>query len=49
MLQQFAKTLAAYRLGTLAYYDFDRLSTGPLEGTTNIDQDTSEDGLWISG
>ncbi len=35
MLQQFAKTLAAYRSGILAYYDFDRLSTGPLEGTNN--------------
>ncbi len=35
MLQQFAKTLAAYRSGILAYYDFDGLSTGPLEGTNN--------------
>jgi transposase len=35
MLQQFSKTLAAYRSGILAYYDFDQLSTGPLEGTNN--------------
>jgi len=35
MLQQFSKTLAAYRSGILAYYDYDGLSTGPLEGTNN--------------
>jgi len=35
ILKQFAKTLAAYRSGILAYYDFDGLSTGPLEGTNN--------------
>ena len=35
MLQQFSKTLAAHRLGILAYFDFDGLSTGPLEGTNN--------------
>ena len=35
MLTKFAKTLAAHRSGILAYYDFDRLSTGPLEGTNN--------------
>ena len=35
MLKQFAKTLAAHRSGILAYYDFDGLSTGPLEGTNN--------------
>lgn len=35
MLQQFAKTLSAFRSGILAYYDFDHLSTGPLEGTNN--------------
>ncbi|WP_419585188.1 transposase, partial [Thiolapillus sp.] len=35
MLQQFAKTLAAHRSGILAYYDFDGLSTGTLEGTNN--------------
>ena len=33
MLKQLANALAAYRLGILAYYDFDRLSTGPIEGT----------------
>ena len=35
MLKQFAKTLATHRSGILAYYDFDHLSTGPLEGTNN--------------
>jgi transposase len=35
MLKRFANTLASYRSGILAYYDFDRLSTGPLEGTNN--------------
>lgn len=35
MLKQFSKTLAAHRSGILAYYDFDGLSTGPLEGTNN--------------
>ena len=35
MLKTFANTLAAYRSGILAYYDFDGLSTGPLEGTNN--------------
>lgn len=35
MLVKFSKTLAAYRSGILAYYDFDQLSTGPLEGTNN--------------
>ena len=35
MLKKFANTLAAHRSGILAYYDFDRLSTGPLEGTNN--------------
>jgi transposase len=34
MLRQFAKTLAQYRKGILAYYDC-RISTGPLEGTNN--------------
>ena len=33
MLKQFSKTLAAHRSGILAYFDFDGLSTGPLEGT----------------
>jgi transposase len=35
MLMQFANTLAAHRTGILAYYDFNGLSTGPLEGTNN--------------
>ncbi len=35
MLIQMAKTLAGYRSGILAYYDFNGLSTGPLEGTNN--------------
>ncbi len=35
MLKQFAKTLASHRSGVLAYFDFDGLSTGPLEGTNN--------------
>nr|VFK47731.1 MAG: Transposase [Candidatus Kentron sp. TC]VFK50244.1 MAG: Transposase [Candidatus Kentron sp. TC] len=35
MLERFANTLAAFRSGILAYYDFDRLSTGSLEGTNN--------------
>lgn len=35
MLKRFANTLASFRSGILAYYDFDRISTGPLEGTNN--------------
>jgi len=35
MLKRFANTLATFRSGILAYYDFDHLSTGPLEGTNN--------------
>ena len=35
MLKQFSKTLAVHRSGILAYFDFDGLSTGPLEGTNN--------------
>jgi transposase len=35
MLMRFANTLAAYRTSILAYYDFNGLSTGPLEGTNN--------------
>ena len=35
MLKQFSKTFAAHRSGILAYFDFDGLSTGPLEGTNN--------------
>lgn len=34
MLIKFAKTLALYRRGILAYYDYP-ISTGPLEGTNN--------------
>jgi transposase len=34
VLQKFAATLAMYRTGILAYYDY-RISTGPLEGTNN--------------
>lgn len=34
MLQKFSETLAAYRSG-LPCYDFNRLSTGLLEGTNN--------------
>ncbi|MCW5599857.1 MAG: transposase [Nitrosomonas sp.] len=35
MLKQFSKTIAAHRSGILAYFDFDGLSTGPLEGINN--------------
>lgn len=34
MLMKFANTLAGYKSGILAYYDF-RISSGPLEGTNN--------------
>jgi transposase len=34
ILMKFAKTLAGYKSGVLAYYDF-RISSGPLEGTNN--------------
>jgi hypothetical protein len=34
MLMKFANTLAAYKSGILAYYDY-RISSGPLEGTNN--------------
>lgn len=34
-LKPVANPWAAYRSGILAYYDFDRLATGPLEGTHN--------------
>ena len=34
MLKTFAKTLAGYKSGILAYYDY-RISSGPLEGTNN--------------
>ena len=35
MLLKFAKTLERHFEGILAYFDFDGLSTGPLEGTNN--------------
>jgi transposase len=35
MLRKFAKTLEKHFEGILAYFDFDGLSTGPLEGTNN--------------
>lgn len=35
MLEKFAKTLISHRDGILAYYDFHKLSTGPLEGVNN--------------
>jgi len=34
MLKKLAKTLAAFRSGILASYDY-RISSGPLEGTNN--------------
>ena len=34
VLKTFARTLAAYRSGILAWYDHP-ISTGPLEGTNN--------------
>ena len=35
MLRKFAKTLEKHFEGILAYFDFNCLSTGPLEGTNN--------------
>lgn len=35
MLEKFATTLEEHFEGILAYFDFDCLSTGPLEGTNN--------------
>ncbi len=35
MLEKFAKTLKRHFDGILAYFDYDSLSTGPLEGTNN--------------
>lgn len=35
MLKKFANTLDRHFNGILAYFDFDSLSTGPLEGTNN--------------
>ena len=34
MLMKFAKTIAAFQAGILAYYDY-RISSAPLEGTNN--------------
>lgn len=35
MLIKFAKTLLKYSDEILAYYDFDKMSSGPMEGTNN--------------
>jgi len=35
MFTKFAKTLERHFEGILAYFDFNGLSTGPLEGTNN--------------
>jgi len=35
MLKRFAKTLTKFRSEILAYYDFDGLSSGPMEGMNN--------------
>jgi len=35
MLEKFAKTITSHRDGILAYYDFNKISTGPLEGINN--------------
>ncbi len=35
MLEKFAKTMERHFEGILAYFDFNSLSTGPLEGTNN--------------
>ena len=35
MLIKFAKTLLKYSGEILAYYDFDKMSSGPMEGTNN--------------
>jgi len=35
MLIQFAKTLSKYTNEILAYYDFNKMSSGPMEGTNN--------------
>jgi transposase len=35
MLIKFSKTLASHRTGILSYYDFDKMSSGPMEGTNN--------------
>ena len=35
MLMKFAKTLTKYTSEILAYYDFNKMSSGPMEGTNN--------------
>jgi transposase len=35
LLKSFARTLARLRVAILAYYDFDGLSSGPMEGANN--------------
>jgi transposase len=35
MLKQFCATITAHRSSILTYFDFNGLSTGPLEGTNN--------------
>ena len=35
MLLKFSKTLLKYSDEILAYYDFDKMSSGPMEGTNN--------------
>jgi len=35
MLKTFARTLTRLRQAILAYYDFDGLSSGPMEGSNN--------------
>jgi transposase len=35
MLLKFARTLERHLEGVLVYFEFDGLSTGPLEGTNN--------------
>ncbi|MBK6958662.1 MAG: transposase [Nitrosomonas sp.] len=47
MLKQFSKTIAAHRSGILAYFDFNGLSTGPLEGTNNKIKNFAQNGLWF--
>jgi transposase len=48
VLQQMARTLAAHRSGLLAYYDV-MISSGPMEGTNNKDQDDEAACVWIPG
>jgi len=35
IIKSFSRTLARLRRPILAYYDFDGLSSGPMEGTNN--------------